>query len=196
MSTNQTQNAPTATEKQPTEPTPVAQPEPFVLIPPFKIPSKAKGMAKAAGIDLGSIEEMAPRMNTWAASVEDRLSANNKLLSQIVEAIPNLPTATIQLLRAEAEKQRAEVMAQRTQQAAPTAAQSQGTPDVMSILLPEMMKALGGAQASGGLEGEITKKVIEAGLNQMFAGTRLLEAMQTKMLANMGAKEVEKLAMP
>ena len=128
MSKKQSQNAPAATDTKPTEQmssekeispnSPMEQsalaseqtssPEPFQLIPPFKISGKAKGMAKAAGINLESIEEMAPRMNEWASSVEQRLNV-------ILAAIPNIPAETVRYLQQEAAKQRAE-MQQRAQQ--------------------------------------------------------------------------------
>ena len=162
----------------------VVQSEPFQLIPPFKISGKAKSMAKGVGIDLSGIEEMAPRMNEWASSVEQRLNV-------ILTAIPNIPAETVRYLQQEAAKQRAE-MAQRAQP--DYQPQVQQTGEALGGL-GGLMQILPAILGSGGniLEGEITKKIIEAGMNQMFAGTRLLEAMQTKMLANMGAKEVEKV---
>lgn len=57
-------------------------------------------------------------------------------------------------------------------------------------ILPLIMQMMGGG-GSNPLGDELTKKVIDAGLQQMFAGTELLKAMQTKMLADMGAKAVK-----
>ena len=161
-----------------------SSPEPFQLIPPFKISGKAKSMAKGVGIDLSSVEEMAPRMNSWASSVEERLNI-------ILGSIDNIPAKTIEVLKAQAEQARAEYAAKAQAQAPAAGAPAQGGGMMESLgqFLPAILQMAGGG--SGGYEGEITKKVMEAGLNQMFAGTRLLEAMQTKMLANMGAKVVE-----
>lgn len=57
-------------------------------------------------------------------------------------------------------------------------------------ILPLIMQMMGNSGANP-LGDELTKKVMEAGLEQMFAGTQLLKAMQTKMLADMGAKVVK-----
>ena len=114
-----------------------SSPEPFQLIPDFKISGKAKTMAKTVGIDLSSIEEMAPRMNDWAASVEQRLNL-------LVTAIPELPMATIKLLREEAEKQRAAMTQQTFQPQAPqgTAGQpAKGGFDIGGIM--EILKTTG-----------------------------------------------------
>lgn len=194
MSKNQQKNAPAATDTKPTEPEapessateeidwkaepPAVIIKPFQLIPPFKISGKAKSMAKGVGIDLSSVEEMAPRMNEWASSVEERLNV-------ILTAIPNIPAETVRYLQQEAAKQRAQ---QPVPSGVPQGADPLGGLGGLMQILPALLGSGG-----SGLEGEITKKIIEAGMNQMFAGTRLLEAMQTKMLANMGAKEVEKV---
>lgn len=195
MSEKKTKNVLPATEPTPTESHGVtdeaplvrddsvsksneAKPEPFQLIPPFKISGKAKGMAKAAGVDLQGVEEMAPRINDWASSVELRLNA-------IIGAIPNIPLETVKILKAEAEKQRAEMM-QRTQM--PTAGAPAQGGDLISVLAQVAPMLLGGS--SGGISDEITKQVIDAGIKQMFAGTRLLEAIQTKIMTDMGVKAV------
>ena len=121
-------------ENTPTE-QPAEQLKPFQLIPAFSIPKKAKGMAKAAGIDLEGVENMAPLINNWASSVEERLNANTGLLKQIIEAIPNLPEQTIKVLKAEAEKQRAEMMQQRQIQPQPQGQpQSGGGVDMLSMV--------------------------------------------------------------
>jgi len=161
----------TESEKQ------TSSPEPFQLIPPFTIPGKAKTMAKAAGFDLSGIEEMGPTINKWAGSVEERLNV-------IINAIPQLPAETIRLLKAEAEKQRAE-MTQRAPMGA--AAPAQGS-DLMGMIAQFLPQVLGGG--SSGLSDEITKQVVDAGIKQMFAGTRLLEAIQTKIMTDMGVKAV------
>jgi hypothetical protein len=172
------------TKPVPTAAEPTSELPKFELIPAFKIPAKAKGMAKAAGIDLGNVEEMAPRINEWAGSVEERLNV-------IIAAIPNLPAKTIELLKAEAQKQREE-MAQRAQATAVNPSglggDALGTIGTIAQLAKEMGIVGGGSNPLGD---EITKKVIEAGLNQMTAGTRLLEAMQTQMLSKMGAQIVQ-----
>lgn len=162
-----------------------SSPEPFQLIPPFKISGKTKGMAKAAGIDLDSIEAMAPRMNEWASSVEQRLNV-------IINAIPQLPLETIKLLRAEAEKQRSEIM-QKTPAAAE--APAAGNANIMSAIA-QFLPMITGGGAGGGVSDEITKQVIDAGIKQMFAGTRLLEAIQTKIMADMGVKAVTEAVTP
>ena len=154
-----------------------SSPIPFQLIPPFKISAKAKGMAKTVGIDLSSVEEMAPRMNDWAGSVEKRLDF-------IISAIPQLPIETIKLLKAEAEKQRSEM----TQKAPMGAAAPAQGGDLMSMIAQVAPMLLGGG--SSGLSEEITKQVVDAGIKQMFAGTRLLEAIQTKIMTDMGVKAV------
>jgi hypothetical protein len=166
-----------------------SSPEPFKLIPDFKISGKAKTMAKSVGIDLSSIEEMAPRMNDWAASVEQRLNL-------LVTAIPELPMATIKLLREEAEKQRA-AMTQQAQTFAGTAGQpAKGGFDIGSIV--EVLKQTGvlGGGGGSGVSDEITKQVIDAGIKQMFAGTRLLETIQNKIMTDMGVKAVTEAVTP
>ena len=207
MSKKQSQNVPAATEPTPTEQassveasgspikagSPAAEaeqtssPEPFQLIRPFKIPGKAKGMAKAAGIDLSEVEEMGPKINEWAGSVEKRLDI-------ILAAIPNLPMATIELLRKEAEKQRSEIM-QKTPVAAEAPA-GKGGFDIGSVL--EILKTTGimGGGGSSGVGDEITKQVIDAGIKQMFAGTRLLETIQNKIMTDMGVKAVTEAVTP
>lgn len=174
----------TTEDKQAAEEINEAKPEPFQLIPSFKISSKAKGMAKTVGIDLSSVEQMAPRINDWAASVEQRMNA-------ILEAIPQLPAETIKALRAEAEKQRSQIQQQQTAQPAADPSTGFNIGSLMQ-LLPQV---LGSGSGGNALNEEIQKKIVEAGLQQMFAGTELLKAMQTKMLANMGAEVVQK-AMP
>lgn len=193
LSEKKKKNAQAATEPEPTEPerpkSPATEEDrqiaeeineakaPFQLIPPFKIGGKAKGMAKAAGVDLSGVEAMAPRINEWASSVEERLNI-------VIAAIPNLPMETVKVLRAEAEKQRAEIARTQT----PDAPASQG--GGMLGALAQFLPMLAGGGGSGGVSDEITKQVVDAGIKQMFAGTRLLEAIQTKIMTEMGVKAV------
>lgn len=179
----ETKSPATEEDKQVTEGINEAKPEPFQLIPPFKISGKTKGMAKAAGIDLDSIEAMGPRINAWAAEMEE-------FKRLVLTALPQLPTETIKLLRAEAEKQRAEMMQQ------PQQNQAAGQPPNPWGMLGQFLPALMGGGGGGGVSDEITKQVIDAGIKQMFAGTRLLEAIQTKIMADMGAKAVTEAVTP
>jgi hypothetical protein len=56
-------------------------------------------------------------------------------------------------------------------------------------MAPAILQAISGG-GGGGLSDEIMKKVVDAGISQMFAGTKLLETIQQKILADMGAKAV------
>lgn len=82
---------------------------------------------------------------------------------------------------------------QKLAQENPQAAQGQkgGNLAGMGQVIPFLMQLMGAGGGSSALGDELTKKVIDAGLEQMFAGTALLKAMQTKMLADMGAKAIK-----
>ena len=71
----------------------------------------------------------------------------------------------------------------------PTAGVPTGGLDIMG-LLPQLLPMLTGGSGGGALSDEITKSVIDAGLKQMFAGTRLLETIQNKIMTDMGVKVV------
>jgi hypothetical protein len=143
--------------------------QPFQLIPPFKISNKAKGMAKAAGVDLNNVEAMAPRINDWAASVEDRLNT-------IISAIPNLPAQTIELLKAEAEKQRQAAMQQ--MQATGRTVPPQGGMGNIGSFLQMIAPFLGG----GGGDSELNALAKKALMSQINMGTAITNAVVSKII--------------
>jgi aspartate aminotransferase-like enzyme len=121
-------------------------------------------------------------------TTEERLAAMEQALNQVDKNFQQIGTFIDKMAPL---IQLADKVVQQQQQ--PPTPPTSGGAGALEQLLPQIMQAVGGAGNSG-FGDEITKKVMEAGLNQMFAGTRLLEAMQTKMLANMGAKVVEDVA--
>lgn len=80
------------------------------------------------------------------------------------------------------------IEASTSQQAAP----SQGGNSSVGLgsILQFLPQILGGGGSSNQLGDDLTKKVLDAGLDQMFAGTQLLKAIQTKMMTEMGVKAV------
>jgi hypothetical protein len=174
-------SAPPVTEELPeeSEAAPQEAPGPAVVpeaVSPIQIPEKVLEQAKALGIDLKQVVD-------WALSVEQKLVIAEKNFQKIGEF----------LTRMEPLVKLSEQVKQQQATGATAPVQASGGFDLMRIL-EAITKFTGGGGGSNPLGDEITKKVIEAGLSQMFAGTKLLETIQTKMMADMGAKMVTEAA--
>jgi len=113
--------------------------------------------------------------------IEALITEHESNFRQVETAFQQL-TPLIQLSQQIAEKQK---------QAAenPQAAQARGGIAVADLL--GIAKELGLGGGGNPLGDKLTEQVVEAGLKQMFAGTRLLETMQDKFLSEWGAKTVK-----
>jgi uncharacterized coiled-coil protein SlyX len=117
--------------------------------------------------------------------LEAKLAANEKQVENAFGKLVERLTPVIQL---------SDKLAQAQEQAKNSPQQPQqgaaGLGGSIGQFLPMIMQALSGGGGSA-LGDELTKKVMDAGLSQMFAGTELLKALQRKMLLDMGSKQIE-----
>jgi hypothetical protein len=70
----------------------------------------------------------------------------------------------------------------------PTAGEPQAGSFNAGSLLQLIPQLLGSGGGSNPIGEEITKKIVDAGLDSMFSGQRFLKAVQDKMLQNMGVE--------
>ena len=169
-------SAPAATEKAPIEPERASAEVPSApVVPeaaaPIQIPPKVLAQAKALGVDLKQIVD-------WAQNVETRLQAADQNFLKIGSFLERMEPLV---------KLGEQIQQRQTQPQAPAGPPAAGGFDIASLL--QMAPALLGGGSSG-IGDEITKKIIDAGLDQMFAGTELLKAMQRKLMTEMGVKTV------
>lgn len=110
-------------------------------------------------------------------------------IKEMKEALPEAIKTKMSEAINEARAQQKETHQERGQNN--TNANPQGSANVGQLMqfLPQLL-GLGGRESSNPLGDEITKKVLAAGLDQMFAGTELLKAMQKRLMTEMGVKTV------
>jgi hypothetical protein len=180
LSTETKENAQVATEQQPTE-TPK-----FQLIPPFQVSKKAVAAAKSFGVDLSGVLSLAPVVNDWAASIEEWKGTVDNTLKAIVEALPNLPKATIELLKAEAEKQRT----QRQQIAQPETPQGPGgTREALVGAIPEIAGLIREAMKGGG--GDMYS---DLGKKALMSQISMSEAITNAVVSKITGKAIQEVA--
>lgn len=141
---------------------------------PIQIPPKVLEQAKAFGIDLDQIVN-------WAQTVEQKLAiaeVNFKKIADFLEKMGPLVDLS----------QKIQQQQQNTPMPEASISQPGGGLGALLPLLGKLAPFFGGGGSS--LGDELTKKVLDAGLEQMFAGTQLLKAMQQKLMTEMGVKAV------
>ena len=114
----------------------------------------------------------------YMETVEARLQVADKNFQQISEFLTKMEPL-IQLSQ--------QVQQQQTSGGSVAAPVPGGAGNILG-LISQFAPLLGGG--SNPLGDELTKKVLDAGLDQMFAGTQLLKAMQQKIMMEMGVKAV------
>lgn len=139
-------------------------------VPPIQIPPKVLEQAAALGIDLKQIVD-------WAKSMEDFKNVAMQNF-EIIQKSFNELKPLIKLSKQAAQAQ-----------AAPSGQAPTGALGGLQALAPFLQMFSGGG--GNALGDEVTKQIIQSGLNQMNAGTKLLEAIQTRIMAKVGAKAVE-----
>lgn len=141
-------------------------------VSPIQIPQKVLDQAEAFGIDLNQIVN-------WAKNVEARFSEIEKWSQDVSKLVSDLqPLVTVSQQIAQQ---------QTAQPPSETKPNSGGIASVLNSPLLQLLPSLLGNQ-SNPLTEALQQKIIESGLKQMTAGTTLLEAMQRKILSDMGAK--------
>ena len=173
LSKGKPKSVPAATEKTPiTEPPEPAEAPSAPVVPeaaaPIQIPKKVLEQAKALGVDLQQIVD-------WAQSVEQKLAVAEQNFQKIGSFLERMEPLV---------KLGEQIQQRQTQPSTPPAT---GGFDIGSLLQLAPAFLGGGSNPIGD---EITKKIIDAGLDQMFAGTELLKAMQKKLMTEMGVKTV------
>ncbi len=115
----------------------------------------------------------------WKASVEERFK---QIETTLPETIKKKMTESIQ----EAQQKQVQAMQAAPPPADPGAGAEAGDIATFGRVIE---KALGGG--SNPMQEEMMKKVWDAGLDSMFAGTTLIKTINQKILSNMGAKIIE-----
>lgn len=163
--------------------------------------NKKKTAQAAKDTDIKTIEEARDHLpevddNSPAVPVETKPPTTEQRLAlierQLTQADQNFKTISEFLTKIEPLAGLAQQLQERQNQ--PTTQETPATPaglpkgfDIGSIL-QVLGPILGQVQGSSPLGDELMKKVIEAGLSQMTAGTQLLGAVQKKILMDMGTK--------
>ena len=140
-------------------------------------------MAAAAGIDLSSVEALAPAINSWAASVEERLKV-------IVETIPKIPDATIERIQALAAESRARVAAPQVADPRGGEAPRANYADLIAGILPLVGNAL-----KSNTDDTMTSLAKEALLNNINMAKAITNAVVSQITAK-ATKQVADSVLP